>query len=175
MLKKLPTLARPWALVFACAIALVASSCTTDKTPNGPDDPPAQQSTPNPTPPANNTNATASVTLEVRPNPVPFSGAPITDAASCAGSSNTWFYDQTFTETAGVAVHFTARTDAFDGRVTNNGTADVSVPAKGTATIKSRWCSAASVSHTAKTTWTGTDANGHTIVATGGDVQLRSR
>jgi len=63
----------------------------------------------------------------------------------------------------------------FDGRVTNNGATDVSVPAKGTVTIKSRWCSAAAVSHTAKTTWTGTDANGHTVTASGGDVQLRSR
>jgi len=172
MLKKLPTLVRPWALVFVCMTALVAVSCTSDKTPNAPDDPPAPQSAP---PPASNTNATADVSVEVRPNPVPFSGAPITDAASCAGSPNTWFYDQTFTEKTGVAVRFTSRTDMFDGRVTNNGAADISVPAKGTATIKSRWCSAASVSHTAKTTFTGTDANGHTIVVTGGDVQLRSR
>ena len=164
-------LVRPWSLVFACAIAVVATSCTTDSTPNAPDSTPAQQQ---PAPPPT-TNATANVNVEVRPNPVPFSGAPITDAASCAGSPNTWFYDQIFTETAGVAVKFTNRTDMFDGRVTNNGATDISVPAKGTVTIKSRWCSAASVSHTAKTTFSGTDANGHTINASGGDVQLRSR
>ena len=113
--------------------------------------------------------------VDVRPNPVPFSGAPITDVASCSGSANTWFYDQVFTETAGVAVRFTARTDMFDGRVTNNGSADISVPAKGTFTIKSRWCSAQGVSHTARSTFTGTDANGHPVTASGGDVQLRSR
>ena len=168
MLKKL---VRPWMLVFVCATAVVTISCTTDSTPNGPDSSTPAQQQPAPT----NTNGTANVNVEIRPNPVPFSGAPITDAASCAGSPNTWFYDQTFTETSGVAVKFTNRTVMFDGRVTNNGATDISVPAKGTVTIKSRWCSAASVSHTAKTTFTGTDANGHTINASGGDVQLRSR
>jgi hypothetical protein len=169
MLKKL---VRPWMLVFVCATAVVAISCTTDSTPNGPDSSTSAQQQPAPTP---NTNGTANVNVEIRPNPVPFSGAPITDAASCAGSANTWFYDQVFTETSGVAVKFTNRTDMFDGRVTNNGGTDISVPAKGTVTIKSRWCSAAAVSHTAKTTFTGTDANGHTVTASGGDVQLRSR
>ncbi len=171
MLKKL---VRPWMLVFVCATAVVAISCTTDSTPNAPDSSTPAQQQPAPTPPAN-TNGTANVNVDIRPNPVPFSGAPITDAASCAGSANTWFYDQVFTETSGVAVKFTNRTDMFDGRVTNNGGTDISVPAKGTVTIKSRWCSAAAVSHTAKTTFTGTDANGHTVTASGGDVQLRSR
>ncbi len=163
---------RPWTFVAVCIIAFAAASCSTDSTPNAPDSATPQQQTPAPTP---NTNATANVTVEIRPNPVPFSGAPITDAASCAGSPNTWFYDQVFTETAGVAVKFTNRTDSFDGRVTNNGAADISVPAKGSVTIKSRWCSAASVSHTAKTTFSGADTNGHTINASGGDVQLRSK
>ena len=169
MLKKL---VRPWMLIFVCATAVVAISCTTDSTPNAPDNSTPAQQQPAPTP---NTNGTANVTLDIRPNPVQFSDAALTDAASCAGSPNTWFYDQVFTETSGVAVKFTNRTDMFDGRVTNNGGTDISVPAKGTVTIKSRWCSAASVSHTAKTTFTGTDANGHTITASGGDVQLRSR
>ena len=146
-------------------IAILAASCSKNGSPTSP------SGGGDPTLP----NATGSVRVNINPNPVPFSGAPITDAASCAGSPNTWFYDQVFTETAGVAVKFTNRTDMFDGRVTNNGATDVSVPAKGTVTIKSRWCSAAAVSHTAKTTWTGTDANGHTVTASGGDVQLRSR
>jgi hypothetical protein len=172
MFTKLLTPVRSWSLVFA-SLALVATvSCTTDKTPNAPDDTPQQTPAPNPPP---NTNTTANVNVDIRPNPVPFSGAPITDVASCAGSQNTWFYDQVFTETSGVAVRFTSRTDMFDGRVTNNGSADISVPAKGTTTIKSRWCSAAGVAHTARSTFTGTDANGHTVTASGGDVQLRSK
>jgi hypothetical protein len=175
MFTKLLTPVRASTLVFAIAAMLAGVSCTTDSTPNGPTDsqPPAQS--PAPTPPAPPTNTTANVTLEVRPNPVPFSGAPITDAASCAGSPNTWFYDQIFTETNGVAVRFTNRTDSFDGRVTNNGATDIQIPAKGTFTLKSRWCSSASVSHTAATTFTGTDANGHPVTASGGTVQLRSK
>jgi hypothetical protein len=119
---------------------------------------------------------TANVSVEIRPNPVPFSGAPITDAASCAGSANTWFYEQVFTETAGAAVLFSQRTDEFDGRVTSaNASTAITVPARGSFTLKSRWCSASSVSHTAKTTFYGTDANGHQITVSGGTVQLRSR
>jgi hypothetical protein len=114
--------------------------------------------------------------MQIKPSPVPFSGQPITDVASCAGSANTWFYDQVFTETGGSAVHFTHRTDEFDGRVVNNNIgADITVPAKGTATIRSRWCSASAASHTAKSTFTGTDAAGNAITATGGQVQLNGK
>src|SRR6185436_6578517 len=172
MLKKL---VRPWMLVFICATAVVAISCTTDSTPNAPDSSTPAQQQPAPTPPAN-TNGTANVNVDIRPNPVPFSGAPITDAASCAGSANTWFYEQVFTETAGAAVLFSQRTDEFDGRVTSaNASTSITVPARGSFTLKSRWCSASSVSHTAKSTFYGTDANGHQITVSGGTVQLRSR
>ena len=173
MFTKLLTPARSWTLVLASFALVTTVACTTDSTPNAPSPTPQQNPAPTPPPPA--TNATASVSVAIRPNPVPFSGTPITDVASCAGSANTWFYDQVFTETAGVAVRFTARTDIFDGRVTNNGPADINVPARGTTTIKSRWCSASSVSHTARSTFTGTDANGHPITASGGEVQLRSK
>ncbi len=169
MLTKL-TPVRSWTVVLASLALVTTVSCTTDSTPNGPD--PTPQQNPAPTP---NTNATANVNVDIRPNPVPFSGAPITDVASCSGSTNTWFYEQVFTETAGVAVHFTARTDMFDGRVTNNGSADINVPANGTTTIKSRWCSAQGVAHTARSTFTGTDGNGHPVTASGGEVQLQSR
>src|SRR5262245_17771837 len=172
MFIKLLTPARSWMLVFASLTLVAAVSCTND-TPNGPSDTPAQQPPGGPTPP--DTNATGNVNMEIRPNPVPFSGTPITDVASCASSPNTWFYEQVFTETAGVEVHFTARTDTFDGRVTNSGSSDITVPARGSFTIRSRWCSVSPVSHTARSTFTGTDANGHSVTASGGDVQLLSR
>ena len=176
MFTKSLTLVRASIFVVVSAALLAAVSCTTDSTPNGPSsNPPAQQTpapNPAPTPPP---ATTANVNMAINPNPVPFSGQAITDVASCAGSPNTWFYDQVFTETAGVAVHFTHRNDSFDGRVTNDGSTDITVPAKGTVTIHSRWCSALSVSHTAVSTFTGTDTNGHTITASGGTVQMRSR
>jgi hypothetical protein len=114
--------------------------------------------------------------MQIRPSPVPFSGQAITDVASCAGSANTWFYDQVFTETGGSAVHFTTRTDAFDGRTTtNNGATDITVPARGTTTIHSRWCSTSAASHTAQSTFNGTDAAGHAMTATGGQVHLNGK
>jgi len=160
---------------FAVGALLAAVACTTDSTPNGPSSTPPAQQTPAPNPTPTPPSTTANVNIQINPNPVPFSGQPITDVASCAGSPNTWFYDQVFTETAGVSVRFTHRNDSFDGRVTNDGAADITVPAKGTVTIRSRWCSASSVSHTAVSTFSGTDANGHTINASGGTVQMRSR
>jgi len=166
---------RALTLASALALMLAGISCTTDSTPNGPSTTPPPQQTPAPTPPTPAPSATANVNVQINPNPVPFSGAPITDVASCAGSPNTWFYDQVFTETAGVTAHFTHLNDSFDGRVTNDGAADITVPAKGTVTIHSRWCSASSVSHTAVSTFSGTDSNGHTINASGGTVQMRSR
>jgi hypothetical protein len=165
---------RSLTLALVCVAGLVAASCSTDKSPTEPSatTPAPAQPAPQPTPaPA----TTANVNVNIVPNPVPFSGAPITDVASCSGSANTWFYDQVFTETAGVSVHFTHRNDSFDGRVTNDGSADITVPAKGTFTLHSRWCSSQGVAHTAVTNFSGTDANGHPINASGGTVQLRSK
>jgi len=160
-------------VAIASAAALASYACSTDSTPTGPDNPPAAapSPTPAPTPQANN----GAITVTVRPNPVPFSGQPITDAAGCAGSANTWFYDQVITETGGVTVHLTHRTDSFDKRVVNDVGADITIPARGTTTIKSRWCSAAAVFHTAQTTFTGADANGNSITASAGEITLAGK
>ena len=67
-------------------------------------------------------NATGSVKVSINPNPVPFSGVPVTDTPGCATLPNTWFYDQVFTETAGNAVTLTSRTDFFDGSPSTSST-----------------------------------------------------
>jgi len=164
------TSVRAWIIALVCVAGFVAASCSTDKSPTAP-----SSTDPTPAAPTPAAPSTAHVNVNIVPNPVPFSGAPITDVASCAGLANTWFYDQVFTETAGVSVHFTHRNDSFDGRVTNDGGTDITVPARGTFTLHSRWCSSQGVSHTAVSNFSGTDANGHTINASGGTVQLRSR
>jgi hypothetical protein len=113
--------------------------------------------------------------VTVNPNPVPFSGQPVTDAPSCAGSKNTWFYEQVLKETGGAAVTFTSRIDKFDERVVNTVTnLSLVVPANGSMSIQSRWCSAQGVAHTAQTTFTGTDTNGHSVSADGAVASLRS-
>ena len=112
----------------------------------------------------------------VNPNPVPFSGVPITDSPGCARSPNTWFYNQYFTETAGVAVTFTSRIDTFDSRIVNNQTGtQTQLGAGKQIIIPSRWCSAQAVHHTAQTTLIGNDANGHTIKVDGPVVDMQSK
>jgi hypothetical protein len=113
------------------------------------------------------------VELAVAPNPVPFSGQPITDSAGCAGSRNTWFYDQVLLEVGGTTVTFRNRVDAFDGRPINDlSNLNVVVPAYTSITIKSRWCSSTATEHTAQTTFAGTDANGKEVKVTSPMVRL---
>src|SRR5207249_1057542 len=147
-----------------CVAALMSAYCSsndssptapTNSTPS-PSTSPAPAPTPAPAPapaPAPSPNQGA-VRIEIEPNPVPFSGQPITDSAGCAGSKNTWFYDQKLTETNGVDVVFTSRTDKFDGRVVNTLTGqNIQVPAKTQIRIKSRWCSSQAVHHSAQTSY----------------------
>jgi hypothetical protein len=111
--------------------------------------------------------------VTINPNPVPFSGQPITDAPSCASSKNTWFYDQVIRETAGTAVTIRARVDSFDSSAVNNVTnLTMVVPASGSITVRSRWCSATAVEHTAQTTFSGNDANGKALQLVGPIVRL---
>jgi hypothetical protein len=159
--------------LLALAVVVVSVSCAS----NGPTSPTASSTppaapAPTPTPAA---PATAVVTFAINPNPVPFSGQPITDSAGCAGSKNTWFYTQVATESGGAAVTFTSRVDKFDGRVVNTLTGlNLVVPAKGTLSISSRWCSSQAVAHTAQSTFMGIDVNGHTINVDAPVANLRS-
>jgi hypothetical protein len=116
-----------------------------------------------------------SVTITNTPSPAPYSGLPINDAASCKGSPNTWFYTQTLKETGGLAVTFTSRIDTFDQRVVNN-TSGLSlvVPANGSLDIASRWCSSEAVTHTAQSSFSGTDSAGHAIKVDGPVITLKS-
>jgi hypothetical protein len=112
------------------------------------------------------------VTITVNPNPVEHNGTPITDAAGCRNVAYTWFYDQQFRETGGSTVTFTNRIDLFDDRETNNTATNLVVPAGGTASIRSRWCSSNKAQHSAQTRWTGTDAAGRSITVLGPRVTL---
>lgn len=116
---------------------------------------------------------TGSVEVTARPNPVPFSGQPITDAPGCSGVRNTWFYEHEFREVGGAEVTFRARVDTFDGFIVNDLTGlNIVVPANGTLVLRSRWCSATAVEHTARSRFTGTDANGNPVSVTGPTVRL---
>lgn len=158
----------------ACVATMLSISCSaSDSSPTAPSDPTPPASTPAPPPAPAATSASVQVTIN--PNPVPFSGQPVTGVASCANSKNTWFYDQILQETRGVAATFTSRIDKFDGRIVNSLTGlSLAVPASGSLTIHSRWCSSQGVAHTAQTTFSGTDARGNALTVEGPVANLRS-
>ena len=115
------------------------------------------------------------MTVTVSPNPVPFSGQPFTDIASCATRPNTWAYDQVLRETGGVAVTVTRRVDTFDGAANSPSNPNIRIAANGTTSIRTRWCSVAATAHTAQSTFSGTDANGKAWSVTGPLVRLSAR
>jgi hypothetical protein len=113
------------------------------------------------------------VAASVVPNPVPYSGDRISDIAGCASSQNTWFYDQILTESGGSTVTFTQRIDLFDNTRTNDRSdLNIVVPANGSLTLRTRWCSATSAEHTAESRFGGKDAAGNEISVTSGVVRL---
>lgn len=152
-------------LLFACGAALFSAMCS-ESSPTGP-------SSPNPPPGTTLPPSTGTVSVEIVPNPVPFSGQPITDASGCSGSKNTWFYEQVFTEAGGSEVIFRNRIDTFDGFTVNELSGlNIVVPANGTVTLRSRWCSANATEHTARSSFTGQDARGNLVTVTGPSVRL---
>ena len=161
--------------VLVCGVALLSAMCSSDSSPTGPTATPVATPTPTPTPtpPPPAPAANGRVEVSVVPSPVPFSGQPITDAASCANSKNTWFYDQVLRETGGAEVTLRTRVDRFDGAAVNNLTGlSIVVPANGSVTLKSRWCSVTAAEHTAQTTFTGADVHGNSLTVTGPVVPL---
>ena len=155
-------------LLVLCCVGLLSVTCK-DSSPTGPTStPPA--TTPGPTLPP----STGSVKVEINPNPVPFSGQPVTDAGpGCNNVKNTWFYDQVLTESGGSEVTFTNRTDTFDGFVVNELSGlKIVVQANSLLTLHTRWCSGNPTEHTARSSFTGTDASGKVVTVTGPIVRL---
>ena len=153
-------------VLLMCGAALICVTCKDAESPTGPTTTPPPATT---LPPS-----TGSVKVEAQPNPVPFSGQPVTDAGpGCNNVKNTWFYDHVFTESGGSEVTFTNRTDTFDGFVVNELTGlKIVVQANGTLTLHTRWCSGNPTEHTARSSFTGTDASGKIVTVTGPIVRL---
>lgn len=165
-------LTRGCLIVLAAVIVLAGSACG-DGSPTSPDPvlntPPTQSG---PTPPTPAPSPVGAITVQINPNPVPHSGARIPDAPGCANVQFTWFYDQVIRETGGSTVTLTNRIDLFDERETNNRNVNVVVPANGSVTVPTRWCSSARGVHSSQTRWIGTDASGRNINILGPKVTL---
>jgi hypothetical protein len=155
------TLIRASAFGFLFAAALAGMSCT-EGSPTGP-------STTLP-------GSTGGVDITIEPNPVPFSGSPITDTPVCANYENTWFYDTVLRETAGVEVMLTSRVDLFDDKTANTLTGlSIVLPPHGTQRLRTRWCSGADTAHTAQSSFSGADAQGRPVTVTSPVARLMKR
>jgi len=155
-------------------IGIAKASGGSSGTSSTPASTPAAQ-TPAPVPPTPAPVLTANVTATASPNPAPYSGAPIPGPGVCAGSPDTWFYNEVLTETVGVAVHLTHVVDALNGSTLNDVSQDINIAAKGSATLSYAWCFSPPTSRTIQSTWTGTDANGHAITVRGPAVTLSAK
>jgi hypothetical protein len=166
-------LARGSSFLAAAVIVVAASACSDSPTSPDPVTPPTAGGPP---PPTNNPAPTPTGVLSVRinPNPVPHSGARIPDAPGCANVQFTWFYDQVLSETGGSTITLTNRIDLFDERETNNRAVNIVVPANGSTTIQTRWCSSTRAAHSSQTRWEGTDAAGRSITVLGPKVTLNA-
>ena len=155
-------------------IAFVVVGCGSESSPSTAPTTPSPVVTPAPTPTP--TPARGRVEMSVVPNPVPYSGDRIADVPGCVTSQNTWFYDQILTETGGSTVTFTQRIDLFDNSRTNDRSdLNIELPANGSITLRTRWCSATSVEHTAESRFSGKDAAGNEISVTSGVVRLMKK
>jgi len=152
-------------LLLMTAAALLSVSCGNDSSPTEPSTTPPATTLP---------PSTGSVKVAVVPNPVPFSGVPVTDAGKgCEGVKNTWYYDQVLTESGGSEVTFRNRIDTFDGFTINELSGlNIVVQANGTLTLHTRWCSQTPKDHVARSSFTGTDASGKMVTVTGPNVNL---
>ena len=150
---------RAWSVSVLCAVALVSANCSKNSSPTSPD---SGGQAPGPQTPGG-TNA---VQVTINPNPVPFSGVPVTDTPDCATKKNTWYYDQVFTEMSGNGVTFTNRVDFFDGFAVNNFGINYNIPARASSTLKARWCSGNATAHTAQSTFNGVDSKGAAVSLT---------
>jgi hypothetical protein len=109
----------------------------------------------------------AVVQRTVTPNPVPFSGEPITFFPQCVGVPNTWFYDDLLTNDSSVLVTITRIVDRLDGVVTKDITVSSPMP-PGTSRITNyQWCSASPGQHLVDTTYTIVDANSQLVTIKG--------
>ena len=172
---------------LVCSAALVTAMCSggnsTLPTAPSPANPPVATQpgptpapTPAPAPQPPSGAAPGRLEFYIAPNPVPWSGVPITDSAGCASVANTWYYDMVLIEVGGQTVTLKNRVDVFDGKPTNNlSNLNIVIPAYTRTQIRARWCASANVNHVAQTTFSGTDASNNEVKVTSPSITMMPR
>ena len=113
---------------------------------------------PVPTPPSTHPR----VSIKVDPEPVLYSGAPITDVAACRSLPHTWFYDMKIHGETGVRVNFSERENFFEGRFVSRSGGFELAP-NGTVILHVRWCSGYPRFHYTQHRLKGTDEYGEKV------------
>ena len=144
-----------------------APSPVTDSWPPGPPPRPSPGA-PVPEPPSTHFR----VLLKVDPEPVPYSGRPVTDTTACRDLPHTWYYDQHLHAETGIGVTFTERENFFDGRFVSRNSQTIQLQGNGTVILRTRWCSGHAKFHYAQTRFKGRDENGEPITISGPWVRL---
>lgn len=113
------------------------------------------------------------VRIIVDPEPVPYSGQPITDSPSCRNLRHTWFYEQKVHGETGIGITIQIRENFFDGRFVNRNSEKIWIRGNGTAVLKTRWCSGYKIFHYAQTRFKFTDDEGGQFEVNGPWVRLQ--
>lgn len=132
--------------------------------------PPAPAGVPVPTSPSTHFR----LRFKIDPEPVPHSGRPITDTASCRNLKHTWYYDQIVHGETGIGITIQERENFFDGRFVNRNTQKIWIPGNGTVVLKTRWCSGFGVFHYTQTRFKVTDDEGGQFTVSAPWVRLQA-
>jgi hypothetical protein len=130
--------------------------------------PRAEAGVPVPTPPSWSDR----VLVKIDPEPVPYSGNPIPDIASCRILPHTWFYEQIVHNQTGITITFNERENFFDGRFSSKVSQTLELKPNGTFRLFSKWCSGYRIFHYAQTRFRGKDENNNPIEISGPWVRL---
>jgi hypothetical protein len=120
--------------------------------------PSAPPGVPVPTPPSTHPR----VTIKVNPEPVLYSGQPITDTPACRNLPHTWFYDVHLHGETGIRVNFSERDNFFEGRFVGRSGGFELAP-NGTVVLHVRWCSGYPKFHYTQHRFKGTDEYGEKV------------
>ena len=115
------------------------------------------------------------MSIRIDPDPVPYSGRPITDVSSCRILEHTWFYIQVIHNNTGRRVTFTERENFFDGRFTSKNGSTINLEPNGTVRLDTKWCSGYGTFHYAQTRFKGRTEDGEQITLSGPWVRLMPR
>jgi hypothetical protein len=177
---------RTYFLFLVCTAALllaVACGSTSPAAPSPTPDPaPAPAPAPTPPPPAPTPPPPAptpppagpgKLAIEVSPNPVPYSGAPVSGCSSA--SPHTWTYNQVLRNVGGTAFTLTRRANYFDGSKISEPSVSITIQPGQSHTQPTAWCSSQNIEHTTRTDWFGEDTQKNKVDLTGPTIRLSPR